>query len=69
MANSLKQYEKKYSALQDVVKTLDSEELPIHEVLTHYKKGMTLIKECSDILNRVEEEVQQIVEEIEIKGV
>lgn len=66
MAASLKSYEKKYAALEAIVKELDENELTVNELLTHYKKGLTLVKECSDILASVEEEIQQIIEEVRI---
>ena len=66
MAASLKSYEKKYAALEAIVKELDESELTVNELLTHYKKGLTLVKECSDMLASVEEEIQQIIEEVRI---
>ncbi len=66
MAASLKNYEKKYAALEAIVKELDENELTVNELLTHYKKGLTLVKECSDMLASVEEEIQQIIEEVRI---
>ena len=66
MAASLKSYEKKYAALEAIVKELDENELTVNELLTHYKKGLTLVKECSDMLASVEEEIQQIIEAVRI---
>lgn len=66
MAASLKNYEKKYKALEDVVRQLNDDDLTISEMLTQYKKGLTLLKECADMLNSVETEIQQIIEEVRI---
>ena len=66
MAASLKSYEKKYATLEAIVKELDENELTVNELLTHYKKGLTLVKECSDMLASVEDEIQQIIEEVRI---
>lgn len=66
MAASLKHYEKKYKALEDVVRHLDEGNLSISELLTQYKKGLTLVKECSEMLDSVELEIQQIIEEVRI---
>ncbi len=66
MATSLKNYEKKYKALEDVVRQLNDDDLTISEMLTQYKKGLTLVKECADMLNSVETEIQQIIEEVRI---
>lgn len=66
MAASLKNYEKKYKALEDVVRQLNDDDLTISEMLTQYKKGLTLVKECADMLSSVETEIQQIIEEVRI---
>lgn len=66
MADKLKSYEKKYAALEEIVRELETDELSISELLTRYKKGLTLVKECSDMLQTVETEMQQIMEEVKI---
>lgn len=66
MTNSIKNYEKKYTALEEIVKQLDGENASMHELLETYKKGLTLVKECADILQQVEEEVQQIIETVQV---
>ena len=66
MANTLKNYEKKYAALEEIVRTLAAIELSVNDLLTQYKKGLTLVKECSDMLQSVEGEVRQIIEEVRI---
>lgn len=66
MANTFKNYEKKYAALEEIVRTLDANELSVNDLLTQYKKGLTLVKECSDMLQSVEGEVRQIIEEVRI---
>ena len=66
MANTLKNYEKKYAALEEIVRTLDANELSVNDLLTQYKKGLTLVKECTDMLQSVEGEVRQIIEEVRI---
>lgn len=66
MAISIKSYEKKYAALEEIVRNLDQEELSLNDMLTQYKKGLTLVKECSQVLDSVEGEIQQIIEEVRI---
>ena len=66
MTNSIKNYEKKYTALEEIVKQLDDENVSMHELLETYKKGLTLVKECADILQQVEDEVQQIIETVQV---
>lgn len=66
MTNSIKNYEKKYTALEEIVKQLDDENASMHELLETYKKGLTLVKECADILQQVEDEVHQIIETVQV---
>ena len=66
MALSIKSYEKKYAALEEIVRNLDQEDLSLNDMLTQYKKGLTLVKECSQVLDSVEGEIQQIIEEVRI---
>lgn len=66
MAISIKFYEKKYAALEEIVRNLDQEDLSLNDMLTQYKKGLTLVKECSQVLDSVEGEIQQIIEEVRI---
>ena len=66
MAISIKSYEKKYAALEEIVRNLDQEDLSFNDMLTQYKKGLTLVKECSQVLDSVEGEIQQIIEEVRI---
>lgn len=66
MAISIKSYEKKYAALEEIVRNLDQEDLSLNDMLTQYKKGLTLVKECSQVLDSMEGEIQQIIEEVRI---
>ncbi len=66
MADKLKSYEKKYAALEEIVRELEADDLSVSDLLTRYKKGLTLVKECSDMLKVVESEMQQIMEEVKI---
>lgn len=60
MAASLKSYEKKYKALEDIVKQLDDGDMTISELLTQYKKGLTLVKECAEMLDSVEDKYNKL---------
>ncbi len=66
MATSLKTYEKKYEALEKIVQSLDKDDLSVNEMLGQYKKGLTLVKDCVDILKETEGEIQQLIEEVRI---
>ncbi|MCF0156250.1 MAG: exodeoxyribonuclease VII small subunit [Veillonella sp.] len=66
MAASIKTYEKKYAALEEIVRNLDENDLSLNDMLGQYKKGLTLVKECAQVLDSVEDEIQQIIEEVRI---
>lgn len=66
MAKKLETYEEKYKELEAIVKELDSEEMPLESMLEQYKKGLTLVKDCAEILNNTEAEVKQLIEEVRI---
>lgn len=64
--NKLKSYEKKYVQLEEIVQALEGESLPLHEMVDNYKQGLTLIKECSEVLAQTEAEMEQLIEEIKV---
>lgn len=66
MASSLKTYEKKYKDLEAIVQSLDTQDLSVNDMLVQYKKGLSLVKDCADILNSTEDEVKQLIEEVRI---
>ncbi len=66
MSDKLKTYEKKYEELETIVKALEGESLPLHEMVEQYKQGLSLIKECSEVLADTEAEMEQLIEEIKV---
>lgn len=66
MASSLKSYEKKYKELETIVQNLNADQMTVSQLLTQYKKGLTLVKDCSTILTSVEAEVKQLIEEVQV---
>lgn len=66
MASLLKSYEKKYKELETIVQNLDADQMTVSQLLTQYKKGLTLVKDCSTILTSVEAEVKQLIEEVQV---
>lgn len=63
MANSLKNYEKKYNQLEDIVRELDNENMPLDKLIDNYQKALKLVKECSEILNSADDEIKQLIAE------
>ena len=55
--------EDKIKLLEEIVKELESGEVPLDDEINKYKEAMKLAKECSDKLNKVSEKVNKIMTE------
>ena len=53
--------EKDIKALDELVKKMESDELPLEEALETFKKGIELVKKCSDSLEKAELRVKEIL--------
>lgn len=67
VAPTLKNYEKKSKELEAIVAELDSGDLSLQDMLIAYKKGLSLVKDCTEILSSTETEVEQLIEEVRIQ--
>ena len=47
--------------LEEIVKELESGEVPLEDAITKYTEAMKLAKECSDKLSEVSEKVNKIM--------
>ena len=56
-------FEEKIKLLEEIVKELESGEVPLDDAINKYTEGMKLAKECSDKLNKVSEKVNKIMTE------
>lgn len=54
--------EQLFEELEAITGQLDEDELPLEEAFQKYQKGMELLKECNEIVDKVEKELQ-ILEE------
>jgi exodeoxyribonuclease VII small subunit len=54
--------EKDIKSLDELVKKMESEELPLEEALELFKKGIELVKQCSNTLEKAELRVKEILE-------
>ncbi len=54
--------EQVFSMLEEILKTLESEELPLEQSFKEYMEGMSLIKVCNDKIDKVEKAVLQLNE-------
>lgn len=54
-------FEEKIKLLEEIVKELETGEVPLDEAINKYTESMKLAKECSDKLNKVTEKVNKIM--------
>ena len=54
-------FEEKIKLLEEIVKELETGEVPLYEAINKYTEAMKLAKECSDKLNKVTEKVNKIM--------
>lgn len=55
--------EKDIKALDELVKKMESDELPLEEALSTFKQGVELVKKCTETLDKAELKVKEILEE------
>ena len=58
--------EENFELLGKVTEKLQSDDLPLEEAFENYKKGMDLIKKCSDQIDKVEKEVLKHNEDLSL---
>jgi len=54
-------FEDKIKLLEEIVKELESGEVPLEDAINKYTEAMKLAKECSDKLSEVSEKVNKIM--------
>lgn len=52
--------EENFEKLQETIELLEQEELSLEEAFAAYSKGMELLKQCSDQIDRVEKKVLKL---------
>ncbi len=62
MTNKKKGFEESLSRLEEVVKEMESGELPLEKMMAHFEEGTTLVKFCGDQLNEVEKKIEKLVQ-------
>ena len=54
-------FEKKMKELEEVVKTLESGDAGLDEMLTLYEKGTKITRECMGVLDKAEQKITALV--------
>ncbi|MDR0453634.1 MAG: exodeoxyribonuclease VII small subunit [Deferribacteraceae bacterium] len=60
-----KNFEEKLKRLEEIVTQMESSDRPLNEIITLFKEGAALSKECKSELDRLDIEVQKVLEENE----
>ncbi|MBM7552340.1 exodeoxyribonuclease VII small subunit [Thalassobacillus pellis] len=56
-------FEEAMEQLEALVEKLEEGDVPLEKAINYYQEGMKLSKTCSEKLSRVEEQMQQILNE------
>lgn len=59
--------EENFSTLEDLIGQLEAEDISLEEAFTAYSKGMNLLKQCNEQIDRVEKQVMKLNEEGELE--
>lgn len=57
-------FEKQLSELEKIISSLEKGDLSLNDSLEEYKKGITIIKSCNEIINLAENEVKELSKEL-----
>ncbi len=60
--------EENFDLLEEVTERLQSDDLPLEEACANYKKGMDLIKKCSEQIDMVEKEVLKLNSDMSVES-
>lgn len=52
--------EENFAKLEEIVRLLESEDIPLEEAFKAYSQGMEVIKKCNDRIDRVEKQVLKL---------
>ena len=55
--------EENFSTLEELIEQLEAEDISLEEAFTAYSKGMNLLKQCNEQIDRVEKQVMKLNEE------
>ena len=63
MAGKKKAEEQEQRSREELIGQLEAEDISLEEAFTAYSKGMNLLKQCSEQIDRVEKQVMKLNEE------
>lgn len=59
--------EENFVALEELIEQMEAEDISLEEAFTAYSKGMNLLKQCNDQIDRVEKQVMKLNDEGELE--
>ena len=59
--------EENFTALEELIGQLETEDISLEEAFSAYSKGMNLLKQCNEQIDRVEKQVMKLNEEGELE--
>ena len=61
--------EETFKTLDDILNRLEDKDTSLEDALKEYEKGMKLVKECNDSLDKVEKKIQLIRDDMSTESV
>ena len=61
--------EETFNTLDDILNRLEDKDTSLEDAFKEYEKGMKLVKECNDSLDKVEKKIQLIRDDMSIESV
>ena len=55
--------EENFSELEELIEQLEAEDISLEDAFTEYSKGMNVLKQCNEQIDRVEKQVMKLNEE------
>lgn len=55
--------EENFSELEELIEQLEEEDISLEDAFTAYSKGMNVLKQCNEQIDRVEKQVMKLNEE------
>ena len=62
MAKRKLSFEEALKQLETITEQIEQGQIGLEESITQYERGMALVKQCRDILNKAEHKIQQLQE-------
>ena len=59
--------EEKFSELEELLEQLEAEDISLEDAFAAYSKGMNVLKQCNEQIDRVEKQVMKLNEEGELE--